>query len=140
MDPRRGNNDFTDLANWNVGGSTTAPGGGNIALFAAGNHTATGNGAVGQILNLGKTTLTGNIVAQGIGGTRGRRRQRRRAHSHRRRSLNAQQQVIVGGTGQGLLAVAGGALALGGPEQREPGDDLVIGERAAAPARCSTSS
>ena len=64
--PAPGSTDFTDPANWSVG--TTAPGGGNVALFNTGDHTATGNGAVGQLINFGTTTLTGNIVAQGIGG------------------------------------------------------------------------
>ncbi|HET9540637.1 MAG TPA: hypothetical protein VFQ46_08550, partial [Candidatus Limnocylindria bacterium] len=88
-----------------------------------------GDGAVGQILNLGKTILTGNITAQGLGGatsavvvdsggalvlTGGA-------------SLNAQQQVTVGNSGQGFLTVAGGALALAGQSSTSPAIDLVIG-------------
>ena len=33
-----------------------------IALFAAGSHTAVGDGSVGKIFDLGKTTLTGNVT------------------------------------------------------------------------------
>ena len=88
-----------------------------------------GDGAVGQILNLGKTILTGNITAQGLAGatsavvvdsggalvlTGGA-------------SLNAQQQVTVGGSGQGFLTVAGGALALAGQDSASPTVDLVVG-------------
>jgi hypothetical protein len=120
-----GDNDFANGTNWNVGGATTPPGGINTAFFAPGNNTATGDGAVGQILNLGKTILTGNITAQGLatsaaplpavvvdgGGalilTGGA-------------SLSAQHQVSVGATGQGLLTVAGGALALAGPTSASP--------------------
>ena len=124
-----GDNDFTNIANWKIGGSTTPPGGTNTALFAAGNNTAMGDGAVGQILNLGKTILTGNITAQGLGGatsavvvdsggalvlTGGA-------------SLNAHQQVTVGGSGQGFLTVAGGALALAGQDSASPTVDLVVG-------------
>ena len=68
MDRAAASTDFTEHRQLEHRRLTTPPGGGNIALFAAGNHTATGNGAVGQILNLGTTTLTGNITAQGIGG------------------------------------------------------------------------
>ena len=122
--PTPGSTDFTDPANWSVG--TTAPGGGNFALFNTGDHTATGNGAVGQLINVGTTTLTGNIVAQGIGGlalsvdgggaltlTGGA-------------LLNAQQQAIVGRTGDGLLLVAGGMLAVGGASSAE---NFVIGQQ-----------
>ena len=100
-------------ANWNVG--TTPPGGANVALFGAGTHTAVG---------------------------RRRRRPARRPRdddAHRSRSrpressgvallvdsggaltlaggalLTAQQQATVGGAGQGLLTLMGGALALTG--------------------------
>lgn len=121
--PVAGSTDFTDFANWSIG--TTAPGGANVALFSAGNHTATGNGAVGQIIDLGATTLTGNITAQGIGGlalsvdgggaltlTGGA-------------LLNAQQKAVVGRTGEGLLLLTGAALAVGGSSAD---DNLVIGQ------------
>src|SRR5262249_30746072 len=60
--------DFSTPANWSTGATppTTPPGGASTALFAAGNHVVAANGAVGQILNFGATTLTGTVVAQGI--------------------------------------------------------------------------
>jgi T5SS/PEP-CTERM-associated repeat protein len=123
--PAPGSTDFTDPANWTVG--TTAPGGGNFALFNTGDHTATGNGAVGQLINSGTTTLTGNVVAQGIGGLSAVVDNGGALTLTGGALLSAQQQVIVGRSGQGLMIVAGGALALGGPASQEA---LVIGQQA----------
>ena len=110
--PVGGSTDFTDPANWNVG--TTAPGGANVALFAAGSHTATGNGAVGQIQDFGSTTLTGTITAQGIGGLSVNVDNGGALALAGGALLTAQQEMIVGQTGQGFLLVMGGALALSG--------------------------
>jgi T5SS/PEP-CTERM-associated repeat protein len=123
--PAPGSTDFTDPANWTVG--TTAPGGGNFALFNTGDHTATGNGAVGQLINFGTTTLTGNIVAQGIGDLSAVVDNGGALTLTGGALLSAQQQAIVGRNGQGLLIVAGGALALGEPVSQA---SLIIGQRA----------
>ena len=127
--PAGGSTDFTDAGNWSVGG--TPPGGGNVAQFSAGNHTATGNGAVGQILNFGTTTLTGNVVAQGVGNISAVIDNGGELTLTGGALLSAQQQAIVGRNGQGLLVVAGGALALGNPSSPAPaGEALVIGQQA----------
>ncbi|GEP58585.1 beta strand repeat-containing protein [Reyranella soli] len=122
--PVVGSTDFTDFHNWTVG--VTAPGGANVALFAAGNHTATGNGAVGQIFDLGETTLTGNIVAQGVGGLAVAVDGGGALTLTGGALLNAQQQTVVGRTGSGLLLVSGGMLAVGGSASE---DNLVIGQQ-----------
>lgn len=129
--PVLGSTDFTDPGNWSVG--TTAPGGGNFALFSAGNNVATGNGAVGQLINDGITTLTGNIVAQGIGGLSAVVDNGGALTLTGGALLSAQQQVFVGRNGQGLLVVAGGALSMGDPSSQQPADvgqALVIGQQA----------
>ncbi len=130
--PAPGSTDFTDPANWTVG--TTAPGGGNVALFTAGDHTATGNGAVGQLINLGTTTLTGNIVAQGIGGLATVRRRRRRAHPDRRR---AAQRPAAGDRRphRGLACCWWRAACWRSAVRRAPRTSS-SDSRAAAPARC----
>jgi T5SS/PEP-CTERM-associated repeat protein len=110
--PVGGSTDFTDPANWNVG--TTPPGGANVALFAAGSHTATGNGAVGQIQDFGATTLTGTITAQGIGGLAVNVDNGGALALAGGALLTAEQEMTVGQTGQGFLLVMGGALALSG--------------------------
>ena len=122
--PAGGSTDFTDSNNWSVG--ATAPGGGNVALFSAGNHTATGNGAVGQIIDFGATTLTGNIVAQGINGLAAVVDNGGALTLTGGALLNAQQQVLVGRTGTGLLLVSGGMLAIGAASST---DNLVIGQQ-----------
>jgi fibronectin-binding autotransporter adhesin len=119
--PAPGSTDFTDPANWSVG--TTAPGGGNVALFSAGNHTATGNGAVGQIFDFGATMLTGNIVAQGIGGISAVVDNGGALTLAGGALLNAQQQVVVGRSAEGMLLLAGGMLSVGGASS-----SLVIGQ------------
>lgn len=118
-------NDFADPGNWDVG--TTPPGGANVAFFAAGNQTVTGDGAVGQLFNLGATTLTGNITVQGIGDISAVVDDGGALTLTGGALLSAQQQAVVGRTGQGLMIVAGGAMALSGPAAREA---LVIGEQA----------
>ncbi len=121
--PALGSTDFADAANWNVGG--TPPGGGNVALFGAGNHTATGNGAVGQIFDTGTTKLTGHITAQGIGGLAVSVDGGGAMTLTGGAVLNAQQQVTVGGTGSGLMMVAGGMLSVGTASSAA---NLVIGQ------------
>ena len=122
--PAPGSTDFTDPTNWTVG--TTAPGGGNFALFNTGDHTAMGNGAVGQLINFGATTLTGNIVAQGIGGLAAVVDNGGALTLTGGALLSAQQQAIVGRSGTGLLLISGGALAVGGASSA---DSLVIGQQ-----------
>ena len=106
---------FGDPANWNLSGGSAskAPGGADVASFGAGTYTVSGDGAVGEILVTGTTTLTGQVTAQGAGGVAalvdggafilagGA-------------AVTAQQEAIVGDTGQGLLVLMGGALALPG--------------------------
>ncbi|MBI2740861.1 MAG: hypothetical protein HYX38_30540 [Rhodospirillales bacterium] len=119
-----GSADFSDAGSWNVG--VTPPGGGNAALFNPGNHTATGDGAVGQIFDYGTTTLTGNIIAQGIGDLAAVVDRGGTFTLTGGAVLSAEQQAIVGRTGQGLLVVAGGAMAMSGPAAQEA---LVIGQQ-----------
>jgi T5SS/PEP-CTERM-associated repeat protein len=120
--PVGGSTDFTDFNNWSVG--TTAPGGANVALFSAGNHTATGNGAVGQLFDLGATTLTGNIVAQGIGGLSAVVDNGGALTLTGGALLNAQQEVVIGRSAEGMLLLAGGMLSVGGTS-----NSLVIGQQ-----------
>jgi T5SS/PEP-CTERM-associated repeat protein len=126
--PASGNNSFFEPTNWNIGTTaTTPPGGANVALFAAGTHTAVGDGAVGQIFDLGKTTLTGNVTAQGLGGLAVVVDGGGALTLAGGALLTAQQQATVGATGQGLLILMGGALAASGPSTANA---LVIGELA----------
>ena len=120
-----GSADFGDFGSWNVG--TTPPGGSNVALFDTGNHTATGDGAVGQIFNYGTTTLTGNVTAQGIGDLAAVVDRGGALTLTGGAVLSAQQQAIVGRTGQGLLVVAGAAMVMDGPATQEA---LFIGQQA----------
>ena len=119
---------FSDPSNWSatVGGGTLLPGGTNVAAFGAGTYTVSGDGAVGQMQVTGTTTLTGQVTVQGrdvvgllvdsggaltlAGGA----------------VLTVQAQAIVGGAGQGLVTLMGGALALTGTLSNA----LVIGQTA----------
>jgi T5SS/PEP-CTERM-associated repeat protein len=126
--PASGNNSFFEPTNWNIGTTaTTAPGGANVALFAAGANTATGDGAVGEILDFGKTTLTGNVTAQGLGGLAVVVDSGGALTLAGGALLTAQAQATVGSSGQGLLILMGGALAASGPSAANA---LVIGELA----------
>jgi hypothetical protein len=116
-----------DLAsNWSTPPHLSPPGGTNVASFGAGTYTVSGDGAVGQILVTGRTTLTGQVTSQGRGAgaltvdTGGALTLAGGA------MLTAQQQATVGETGQGLLTVMGGALSLPG---MAPGNYLVLGDQ-----------
>jgi len=122
--PASGSTDFASATNWNVGG--TPPGGGNVALFGAGNHTATGNGAVGQIFDTGTTLLTGHVTAQGIGGLAVSVDGGGAMTLTGGALLNAQQQVTVGSTGSGLMMLAGGMLSVGTASSAA---NIVIGQQ-----------
>ncbi len=104
--------DFFNAANWDVG--STPPGGADVALFGAGAHTAVGDGAVGQLIDLGTTTLTGDVTAQGIDGVALLVDSGGALALAGGALFTAQQQATVGGAGQGLLTLMGGALALTG--------------------------
>jgi T5SS/PEP-CTERM-associated repeat protein len=114
---------FGDSANWSVG--TTPPGGADVASFAAGTRTVSGDGAVAQILDTGTTTLTGQVTAQGRGGIALSVDSGGALTLAGGALLSAQAQAIVGDAGQGLLLLMGGALALSGTATP---DALVIGD------------
>jgi T5SS/PEP-CTERM-associated repeat protein len=114
---------FGDSANWSVG--TTPPGGADVASFAAGTRTVSGDGAVAQILDTGTTTLTGQVTAQGRGGIALSVDSGGALTLAGGALLSAQAQAIVGDAGQGLLLLMGGALALTGTSTP---DALVIGD------------
>ena len=111
----------------------TPPGGGNVALFSAGNHTATGNGAVGQIFNFGTTTLTGNIAAQGIGDISAVVDNGGALTLTGGALLSAQQQAIVGRTGQGFSSWRAVRWRCVAAQPRKLSSSA---SRPAAPARC----
>jgi T5SS/PEP-CTERM-associated repeat protein len=123
--PPGSNNNFFDASNWNVG--TTPPGGANVATFGAGTYTVSGDGAVGQIVANGTTTLTGQVTAQGLGGVAVIVDSGGALTLAGGALLTAQAQAIVGGAGQGLLTLMGGALALTGTSTPNA---LVIGQTA----------
>jgi T5SS/PEP-CTERM-associated repeat protein len=123
--PPGSNNNFFDASNWNVG--TTPPGGANVATFGAGTYTVSGDGAVGQIVANGTTTLTGQVTAQGRGGVALIVDSGGALTLAGGALLTAQQQATVGNEGQGLLTLMGGALAL--TSTTEP-NALVIGDQA----------
>ena len=133
--PAPGSTDFTDPTNWTVG--TTAPGGGNVALFTAGDHTATGNGAVGQIFEFGRDHAHRQHRGPGHRRPRGRRRQWRCAHADRRRAAQRPAAGARRPHGTGLLLVS--AARSRSAVRRAPTASSSA-SRAAAPARCSTSS
>ena len=83
-------------------------------MFGAGAHTAVGDGAVGQLIDLGTTTLTGDVTAQGIDGVALLVDSGGALALAGGALFTAQQQATVGGAGQGLLTLMGGALALTG--------------------------
>jgi T5SS/PEP-CTERM-associated repeat protein len=123
--PPGSNNNFFDASNWNVG--TTPPGGANVATFGAGTYTVSGDGAVGQIVANGTTTLTGQVTAQGLGGVAVIVDSSGALTLAGGALLTAQAQATVGGAGQGLLTLMGGALALTGTSTPNA---LVIGQTA----------
>src|SRR5262249_2799093 len=84
---------FGDPTNWTGAGANTPPGGANAAIFGPGTYTVSGDGAVGEILALGTTTLTGQVTAQG---------------------------PALGATGPALTVDLGGALTLAGGAQPPP--------------------
>ena len=120
---------FDDAANWTAGGTTpnTPPGGTNIAAFGPGAYTVSRDGSVGQILATGTTTLTGQITAQGRDGLALAVDNGGALTLADGAVLTAQQQAVVGNSGQGLLTLMGGALALTGDATSNA---LVIGEAA----------
>ncbi len=121
-----GGGSFADAGNWTAGGTTSnvAPGGTNIAAFGPGTNTISGNGAVGEILDTGTTTLTGQVTAQARNGVALVVDAGGALTLAGGASLTAQGQASVGGSGQGLLTLMGGALALTGPSTSNA---LVIG-------------
>ena len=123
--PPGSNNNFFDASNWNVG--TTPPGGANVATFGAGTYTVSGDGAVGQVVANGTTTLTGQVTAQGLGGVAVIVDSGGALTLAGGALLTAQAQATVGGAGQGLLTLMGGALALTGTSTPNA---LVIGQTA----------
>jgi T5SS/PEP-CTERM-associated repeat protein len=123
--PPGSNNNFFDASNWNVG--TTPPGGANVATFGAGTYTVSGDGAVGQIVANGTTTLTGQVTAQGLGSVAVIVDSGGALTLAGGALLTAQAQATVGGAGQGLLTLMGGALALTGTSTPNA---LVIGQTA----------
>jgi T5SS/PEP-CTERM-associated repeat protein len=123
------NNSFADPLNWSAsgGGGLIPPGGTNVAAFGPGNHTVSGAGAVGEISVTGTTTLTGQVTAQGHSGVALAVDGGGALTLAGGALLAAQQQATVGGSGQGLLALMGGTLALTGPSTANA---LVIGQSA----------
>jgi len=119
---------FDDPLNWSaaVGGGTVLPGGTNVAAFGAGSHTVSGDGAVGQMQVTGTTTLTGQVVVQGRGVVALLVDSGGALTLAGGAVLTAQAEAIVGGAGQGLLTLMGGALALTGTLSNA----LVIGQSA----------
>jgi T5SS/PEP-CTERM-associated repeat protein len=115
---------FDDFGNWSVG--TTPPGGANVALFAPGTRVVSGDGAVGLLVDTGTTTLTGRVTAQGLGSLALLVDGGGALTLAGGALLTAQQQATVGSTGQGLLVLMGGALALTGTTTPNA---LVIGEQ-----------
>jgi T5SS/PEP-CTERM-associated repeat protein len=127
-----GDNTFTNPGNWTNSivppGTTPAPpGGSNVATFGPGNQTVSGDGAVGQFSVTGKTTLTGQVTAQGIGGTALVVDSGGALMLAGGAQFTAQQQATVGGSGLGLLIAMGGAMELSGPSTQNA---LVIGDQA----------
>jgi T5SS/PEP-CTERM-associated repeat protein len=124
---------FGDPGNWRAGPGalTTPPGGGNVATFGAGTYTVSGDGAVGQIVANGTTTLTGQVTAQGRGGVSLSVDSGGALTLAGGAVLTAQQQATVGAAGQGLLTLMGGALALTGLSTgMTVPNALVIGDQA----------
>jgi T5SS/PEP-CTERM-associated repeat protein len=122
-------NGFANPLNWSAsgGGGLIPPGGTNVAAFGPGNHTVSGNGAVGEISVTGTTTLTGQVTAQGHSGTALDIDDGGALTLAGGALLAAQQQATVGGSGQGLLTLMGGALSLSGTSTPNA---LVIGASA----------
>ena len=122
---------FSDSTSWTVsGGTTTAPGGTNVALFNAGSvgaYTVSGDGAVAQVQVTAPTTLTGQVIAQGSSGIALTVDGAGALMLAGGAEFFAQAEAIVGSTGEGLLTLMGGALALTGSATD---DALVIGKAA----------
>ena len=105
----------------------TAPGGTNVALFRAGSvgaYTVSGDGAVDQVKVTATTTLTGQVIAQGSSGIALVVDDAGALMLAGGAEFSAQAEAIVGVTGEGLLTLMGGALALTG---LSTDDALVIG-------------
>ena len=110
---RRRQHHDCNLGNWTTSARHAARRHQRRGVRAAGPTRWSGDGAVGQLIALGITT---------IDAARSRRRdaaERRRSSITAARStlaggavLSAQQETIVGGSGAGLLVLMGGALAL----------------------------
>jgi len=120
---------FDDSTNWTVSGpsNNTPPGGTNVALFKAGSvgaYTVSGDGAVDQVKVTATTTLTGQVIAQGSSGIALVVDGAGALMLAGGAELSAQAEAIVGVTGEGLLTLMGGALALTGSSTD---DALVIG-------------
>jgi hypothetical protein len=116
-----------DLAgNWSAAGHVSPPGGTNVASFGVGTYTVSGDGAVGQIVVTGTTTLTGQVTSQGRVGSALSVDTGGVLNLAGGAVLTAQQQATIGGAGQGLLTVMGGALSLPGTA---PGNYLVLGDQ-----------
>ena len=121
---------FSDFASWTVSGPSpvdTAPGGTNVALFRAGSvgaYTVSGDGAVDQVKVTATTTLTGQVIAQGSSGIALVVNDAGALMLAGGAEFSAQAEAIVGVTGEGLLTLMGGALALTG---LSTDDALVIG-------------
>ncbi|MBV8413091.1 MAG: VWD domain-containing protein, partial [Alphaproteobacteria bacterium] len=115
--PPASDGSFATPGNWTQPGSgtATAPGGTNIAVFT-GTHTVSDDGAVGEIkvVGVGTTTLTGQITTgQTAGANPALDIDAGGALTLAGGAvLTAQQTAIVGGAGQGLLTLMGGALAV----------------------------
>ena len=108
---------FGDPANWTISGggsASTAPGGADVASFGAGTYTVSGDGAVGEVLVTGTTTLTGQVTAQGAGGVAALVDGGGAFILAGGAVLTAQQETVVGDTGQAIMVLMGGALALPG--------------------------
>ena len=117
---------FDVTGNWTTSASHfSPPGGTNVAAFGPGTYTVSGDGAVGQILALGMTTLTGQVTAQGRGGPAAIVDHGGALTLAGGAVLSAQQETIVGGSGEGLLVLMGGALDITGSQLYA----LMVGEQ-----------
>jgi hypothetical protein len=106
---------FVDSGNWTAVPHNAPPGGGNVATFAGGPYTVSGDGAVAEVVVFGTTTLTGQVSAQGRGGVALSVDLNGALTLAGGAAFTAQQEAVVGDAGHGALVVMGGALDLTGP-------------------------